>query len=81
MIALSKSTDLYISKYKHLLFLGDFISRIEDTSIKNFYNTFNLISMVNKPACYKNLNKPSCIGLILITHPRSFKNSCVIETR
>ena len=40
--ALSKSIDLCTSKYKHLLFLGDFNAGTEGTSIKNFCNSFNL---------------------------------------
>ena len=79
MAALSQGTDLYTSKYEHLLFLGDFNAGIEDTSIKNFCNSFNLTSMVNKSTCYKNSNKPSCIDLILTNHPRSFRDSYVLE--
>ena len=36
--------------------------------------------MINKPACYKNPGKPSCIDLILTNCPSSFQNSSVIET-
>ena len=36
--------------------------------------------MINKPSCYKNPDRPSCIDLILTNCPRSFQNSRVIET-
>ena len=36
--------------------------------------------MINKPTCYKNPDRPSCIDLILTNCPRSLQNSCVIET-
>ena len=36
--------------------------------------------MLNEPTCFKNPDKPSCIDLILTNCPRSFQNSCVIET-
>ena len=36
--------------------------------------------MINKPTCYKNPEKSSCIDLILNNCPRSSQNSCVIET-
>ena len=36
--------------------------------------------MINRPTCYKNPEKPSCIDLILANFPRSFQNSCAIET-
>ena len=77
---MSKTTDLYLTKYDQLLFLGDFNAGAEDSSIKSFCSSFNLTSMINKPTCFKNLEKPSCIDLILTNCPRSFQNSCVIET-
>ena len=36
--------------------------------------------MINKPTCYKNPEKPSCIDLILRNCPRSFQNCCVMLT-
>ena len=76
---LSKSLDLFTTKYECLLFLGEFNAGIEDSSIKKFCSNFNLTSMINKPTCYKNPNKPTCIDLILKNCPGSFRNSCVIE--
>ena len=35
--------------------------------------------MINKPICYKNPDRPSCMDLILTNGPRSFQNSCVIS--
>ena len=60
----SKSLDLLTTKYERLLFLGDFNAGMEDSSIKTFRSNFNLTSMINKPTCYKNPDKPSCIDLI-----------------
>ena len=76
---LSKSTDLYLTKYDQLLFLGDFNTGVEDSAIKNFSSSYNLTSMLNKPASFKNPDKPSCIDLILTNCFRNFKNSCAIE--
>ena len=53
---------------------------VEDVSVKNFYRSYNLTSMINKPTCYKSPDRPFCIDLILTNCPRSFQNSCVIET-
>ena len=36
--------------------------------------------MINKPTCFKKREKPSCVDLILTNCPRSFQNSCAIET-
>ena len=42
--------------------------------------SYNLTSMNNRPTSFKNPEKPSCIDLILTNCPRSFQNSCAIET-
>ena len=77
---LSKSLDLLTTKYERLLFLGDLNVGMEDSSIKIFCRNYNLTSMINKPTCYKNPDKPTCIDLILTDCPGSFQNSSVIET-
>ena len=43
---LSKSLDLFTSKYERLLLLGDFNAGMEDSSIKIFCSNFNLTSMI-----------------------------------
>ena len=45
MTTSSQSTVLYTSKYERLLFSGDFNTWIENTSVKIFYNSYNLTSM------------------------------------
>ena len=37
--------------------------------------------MINRPTCFKNPEKASCIDLILTNRPRNFQNSCAIEAR
>ena len=75
LYALSKSIDVFTSKYDNLLFLGDFNAGVEDTSVKNFCRSYNLTSMIHKLTCYKNPDRPSCIDLILTNCPRYFQNS------
>ena len=77
---LSKNNDLYLTKYDQLLVLGDFNAGVEDSPVKIFCSSYNLTSMIKRPTCYKNPEKPSCIDLILTNCPRSFQNSCIIET-
>ena len=77
---LSKSLDLFTTKYERFLFLGDFNEGIEDSSIKIFCSNLNLTSMINKPTFYKNPDKPTFIDLISTNCPASLQSSCVIET-
>ena len=75
--------DLFTTKYEGLLLLGDFNTGMKDWSISIFcsnYNFENLTSMINEPTCYKNLDKPICIDLILTNCCGAFQNSCVIKT-
>ena len=48
--------------------------------MENFCAVYNLKSLIKEPTCFKNLNKPTCIDLILTNHPKSFQNSSVFET-
>ena len=48
--------------------------------MKHFCESFNLKSLKKAPTCYKNLESPSCIDLIVTNKPRNFQNSCVIKT-
>ena len=52
---------------------------MENSSLKIFCSNFDLTRMINKPTCYKNPNKPTCIDLILTNCVGYFQNSCVIE--
>ena len=60
--------------------MGDFNAEVEDSSFKYFCSSYYLTGMINRPACFINLEKPSCIDLILTNCPRSFQNSHAIET-
>ena len=68
---MSKSTDLNIIKHDQLLFLGDFNAGVEDSSVKNLYSSYNLASMINRPICFTNPEKPST-DLPSLVHAKSW---------
>ena len=41
---------------------------------------YNLHNLIKEPTCFKNLNNPSLIDLILTNRPNSFQISQVIQT-
>ena len=45
-----------------------------------FCTSFNLKSLISEPTCFKNVDKPSCIDLMLTNKPKSFRNSKVLES-
>ena len=48
--------------------------------MSGFCDAFSFKSLRKDATCYKNLENPSSIDLILTNNPLSFQNSCVIET-
>ena len=77
---LSNFLDLHSSNHKKMLILGDFNVGIDEPHIKPFGETYNLTNLIKQPTCYKNLDNPTCIDLILTNIPRTFQSTCVIET-
>ena len=72
--------DLYSAKYGNMILIGDFNVEINQPSMKSFWDSYTLTSLIKESTCYKNLQNPSCIDLILTNIPCSFQNSYVVET-
>ena len=51
-----------------------------DANSKDFCNLYLLQNLIKKPACFKNLENPKTIDLILTNRPMSFCNSDTLET-
>ena len=77
---ISKNLDFYASSYDNIILLGDFNSEILEEAMDDFCGTYNLKSLIKDPTCFKNLENPSCIDLILTNRFNSFQDSCVVET-
>ena len=77
---LRRNLGLYSVQYENLILIGSFNTDINHFCMNIFCESYTLSSLIKKPTCYKNLQNPSCIDLILTNSPYSFQNSCVIET-
>ena len=77
---LNSLLDEHSKKYENYIFIGDFKVNISDSSMKQFCSLNRLKNLINKPTCYKNSEKPSCIDLILTNQPTIFQCSAVLET-
>ena len=51
---LNKGLDTYINQCDTIMFLGDFNVESSDPVLNNFYNVYNLFSLVKEPICFKN---------------------------
>ena len=75
-----KLNELYL-KYENIIILGDFNSEMCEDVMQIFCATYNLKCLVKEATCFKNINNPSCIDLILTNKSLCFHTTTVIETR
>ena len=72
--------DQYLPKYDNYLLVGDFNSEVNEGIMMEFCNTYNLSNLIKEPTCFKNIDNPSSIDLMLTNRVRQFQNSHTIET-
>ena len=48
--------------------------------MEQFCTSYNLKSLIKESKCFKSVDNPSCIDLILINHPKCFQNFGVYES-
>ena len=60
--------------------IGDFNLDVNQSCMKQFYEFYNLSSLIKEPTCYKNPQNPLCLDLSLTNSPYNFQNSCMVET-
>ena len=77
---ISKALDAFSTKYESIILPGDFNVCVDDETMRNSCNSYSLNSRIKQPTCFKNLENPSYIDLILTNKPRSFQSTCVTET-
>ena len=58
-----------------------FNASVSEKCLAEFCNLNGLTSLIKKPTCFKNLDKPTCIDLILTNQPSCFQHSKVFEIR
>ena len=61
--------------YQNVLFLDDFNAPRNGKCMDEFCNLNGLTSLIKKPTCFKNADKPTC------KQPNFFQHSNVFETR
>ena len=76
----SKELDKFLGNYDNILLLGDFNSTMSEKPMKEFCEMYSLHNLIKEPTCYKNINNPSSIDVILTNRKNSFQNSMALET-
>ena len=60
--------------------MDDFNSRMSETSMNSFCNSYNLQCLVQEPRRYKNTERSSCIDLFLSNCANHFLKTEILET-
>ena len=68
------------SSYEKILIAGDFNIDLDEDILEEFLFEQNLKSLVKQPTCYKNLDNPSCIDLLLTNSFPCFQHTTTVET-
>ena len=76
---LNRMIDEYSKIYQNVLFLGDFNYSISEKCAAEFLNLNGLTSLIKKPICFMNPEKPTIIALILTNQSSCFQHSKVFE--
>ena len=67
----------FCEKYENFILVGDFNSEMCQDAMQIFCNTYNFKNLVKEPT--KNMEKPTCIDLLLTNRPLCFQNTAVID--
>ena len=76
----SRAIDVYRNLFDKFVLLGDFNAQEGESDLDDFLYMHDLKNIQKEKTCYKNVNNPSCIDLILTNSSRSFQNTCTIST-
>ena len=69
----------YSSKYDNFILLGDLNSEPTEPVARDFSQIYSCKNLIIDNICFKNLEKPSCKGLIITNRPTCFQNSVTLE--
>ena len=73
--SISNSLDLYLGNYDRFILLGDFNTQDSESCIMDFNDQYGSKNIVKGPTCFKSVDNPTTIDLILTNNPRSFWNT------
>ena len=66
------SLEKFIQTFNNLLLIGDFNSEIEEENMKEFCEVYNLQNLIKEPTCFKSIQNPTSIDVILTNRSKNF---------
>ena len=67
--SIGRGIDFCSSKYDNCIILGDLNAEISNSFLEKFC-AYNFKSLTKEPTCFKSVNNPSYIDLILTNYPK-----------
>ena len=77
---IGNALDVYSPKYEKYVLVGDLNAEENEAMTKQFLELYGLKCLVHASTCFKSLNNPSCIDLILTNCYRSFQNTSILSS-
>ena len=71
---------MYITKYEKHILAGDFNAEVSEINLSNFRDIYGLKSLVHEKTCYKSIENPSGIDLLLTNCSKSFQKTSFISS-
>ena len=75
---MSASLDTYIPKYDKFILTGDFNAEDSEPELRDFLDIYDAENLQKEKTCFKNLDNPSCIDLIITNNPMSFLTTTTV---
>ena len=76
---IGKALDIYNTKYGKLLLVGDFNAEETEVHLSKFLCAYGIESLVHEKTCFKSVNNPTCIDLLLTNNKKGFQNTTVLS--
>ena len=71
--------DKLLPSFENILLLGDLNSAVTENSLSDFCEIYNLENLIKEPTCFKSVDNPSSIDVMLTNKKSSFQNSMTLE--
>ena len=72
--------DVYSTNYEKYIFAGDFNAEENELVLRRFLELYGLKHLVHEHTCFKSVNNPSCINLLLTNSSCSFQHTSVMSS-
>ena len=76
----SNALDTYLSTYDKFILAGDFNIQEHEQALSEFLDKYNANNLVKDKTCFKSIENPSCVDLLITNSFKSFQNTTVIST-